>query len=83
MSDRLRQLVGETLEVPPESVTDDAAYGTFKGWDSINHVRIIFAIEDAFGIALSDDEVMQLRSLAAIRACLAGRGVGDDESSGA
>ena len=75
MTDRLQQLVADTFGVAPESVTDDAGYGRLPGWDSINHVKLIFALEDAFAVSIPDEEIPDLTSMTAIRECLARHGV--------
>ena len=36
------------------------------GWDSFGHVRIITALEEAYAIKLSNDEVMSLTTMRAI-----------------
>ncbi len=75
MTDRLQQLVADTFGVAPESVTEDAGYGRLAGWDSINHVKLIFALEDTFAVAIADEEIPDLTTIDAIRACLARHGV--------
>jgi acyl carrier protein len=44
-------------------------------WDSLQHIALVTAIERAFGIALSMDEMMEMRSVAAIEAVLRRHGV--------
>ena len=39
-------------------------------WDSLQHIALVSAIERAFGIALSMDEMMEMRSLGDIEAVL-------------
>jgi acyl carrier protein len=36
------------------------------GWDSFGHVSVIAALEEAYGISISNDEVTFLRTLKAI-----------------
>jgi acyl carrier protein len=35
-------------------------------WDSMKHIEVIFALEDAFGIRFDEDELAGLESVAAI-----------------
>ncbi|MEO5373308.1 MAG: acyl carrier protein [Alphaproteobacteria bacterium] len=46
----LRRTVAEILEMEPEAVTDETGAATVEAWDSLNHIRIVLAIEDAHGI---------------------------------
>lgn len=44
-------------------------------WDSLQHIALVSAIERAFGIALSMDEMMEMRSVGDIEAVLRRHGV--------
>jgi acyl carrier protein len=44
-------------------------------WDSLQHIALVTAIERAFGITLSMDEIMEMRSVGAIEAVLRRHGV--------
>lgn len=42
-------------------------------WDSLKHIEIMFALEDAFGTEFSEEELAALDSVAKITAAAAGR----------
>jgi acyl carrier protein len=44
-------------------------------WDSLQHIALVTAIERAFGVTLSMDEMMEMRSVGAIEAVLRRHGV--------
>jgi acyl carrier protein len=44
-------------------------------WDSLQHIALVSAIERTFGITLSMDEMMEMRSVGAIEAVLRRHGV--------
>ena len=48
----------EDLQVTPETTAEDVA-----GWDSLMHVRLILAIEKAFGVRFSSSEVGSLKNV--------------------
>ena len=70
MSDRLQDVVAGVLRLPPESITDDIGFGLTPEWDSLNHISLMLAIEEAYGITLSDDDVVELTTVGAIRSHL-------------
>ena len=45
-------------------------------WDSLQHIALIRTIEEHFGIALSMDEMMEIRTAGDIEMVLARHGVG-------
>jgi acyl carrier protein len=44
-------------------------------WDSLQHIALVSAIESTFGISLSMDEMMEMRSVGDIEAVLQRHGV--------
>ena len=52
------------LNVEPASVCPESSRDTLEEWDSIHHMHLILALEEAFGIEFSDDEICELASLA-------------------
>jgi acyl carrier protein len=42
-------------------------------WDSLNHIQVITAIEERFGVQFSNQEIMRFRSIGAIRAAVEGK----------
>ncbi len=61
--DRLRQIVAESLNVPPERLTEESGLGLTPGWDSMAHVSILVSIEQEFGIQV-DETLMNCRTIA-------------------
>jgi len=61
-SEKLRQIFASSLGVDSSIVKDDLKYNTIKEWDSIAHMSLIGAIEDAFDIMLDTDDVLDLSS---------------------
>jgi acyl carrier protein len=54
----------------PETSPDD-----IPRWDSLRHIALVTAVEDAFSISLSMDEMMEIRCVRDIQAVLARHGV--------
>jgi len=65
--------VVETLRIPQARYRPDLKLGDLDEWDSVAHLELIAAIEQAFGVELSADEMVELTSLEKIRARLSGR----------
>lgn len=55
-----------TLETSPDHI---------KRWDSQQHIALVLQIETTFGISLSMDEMMEMRSVRDIEAILQRHGV--------
>jgi acyl carrier protein len=67
MSDRLQEVIAGALQMPPQAVTDDLEFDGTSNWDSLNHITLMLALEEEFEISISDDELVELTSVGAIR----------------
>jgi acyl carrier protein len=63
---RLRLLVAQTLRLPLESIVDTLDMQATGTWDSLSHMELIGAIEDAFGVELTAHEIIAMTSVARI-----------------
>ena len=57
-----------------------AAYGVTDGWDSVGHLQLVIALEEAFGISIDPDDVFEMRDYAAVGRFLERRHVTGAES---
>lgn len=51
------------LEVSPEEAPS-LVYGESKAWDSVGHMALVAALEDAFDIMMEMDDIIDLNSFA-------------------
>jgi acyl carrier protein len=66
MEERIRAIMAEALRLPADRIGTDAAVGTVPNWDSTAHMRMMIALEDAFGIALDETRMVEMTSFAKI-----------------
>lgn len=66
MDSRLQEVVASALQLSPDALTDDLAFNSTPTWDSMNHIALILALEEAYGVMISDDDVVQLTTIGAI-----------------
>ncbi|HZX94404.1 MAG TPA: acyl carrier protein [Myxococcales bacterium] len=71
LNERLRALLAEVLEVTlaPGEVTR----ASLAQWDSLNHLRVVVAVEEEFSLRLEVDEVTSIASLADLETVVAGK----------
>lgn len=63
----VREVVANALRVEPERITDDLEFNSIPEWDSVNHVALILSLEEAYGLTISDDQIIELTRFTAIR----------------
>jgi citrate synthase len=64
--DDIQKTIAEALQVDPELVTPELAFGGIKQWDSMGHMGIIILLEERFGIPVDADLIGTLTSVPAI-----------------
>lgn len=74
-SQKFRSIVSTILMIPPEAVADNLSPDTTDTWDSLNHINLIGALEQEFGITLPAENLGDSQSIPKLRALLAERGV--------
>lgn len=52
----------ETFGIGPEALNGDLRYQSIKAWDSVGHMALVAALEDAFDIMLEMDDVVDFGS---------------------
>lgn len=61
---RIKKIVAEQLCVEDAEVTNDKTFEALGG-DSLDHVELVMALEDEFGIEIPDAEWDQIKSVQA------------------
>jgi acyl carrier protein len=70
VNDKLTEIVAELFELAPAAVNDALTPEDVELWDSMNHLRLISAVEEEFQIKLSMKEIEAIRSLATLEALI-------------
>ena len=56
-------IVAQTLEIPLEQVSAELAVGSIPQWDSLGHLGIVSALEEAFSISFDVDELFEVENV--------------------
>jgi acyl carrier protein len=72
--ERIARLLSQVLHEPVDPARDLRREDSVR-WDSLGHLRIVLALEEEFGVAISPDDMVAIQSLSDLER-LAGRGRG-------
>jgi len=61
----------ETLEIDRGIVVDTLEYNSIKEWDSVAHMQLVAALEEAFDIMLDTDDIIDMSSVGKAKEILA------------
>ncbi|MBP5342662.1 acyl carrier protein [bacterium] len=59
----IKELIVKELQVEPEKVTIDASFESDLGADSLDAIELVCALEETFGLSISDEESMDLKTV--------------------
>lgn len=68
--DQVIAVFARTLGIDASQVTDELRYNAIPQWDSIAHMSVVAALEDAFGIMIDMDDVIDMSSVGKAREIL-------------
>jgi acyl carrier protein len=70
---RIREVMAGVLDVEADAIADGFRRDDASAWDSMNHLRLISALEEAFGIRFTMKEVGEMESFGDLRQRVAER----------
>ena len=73
---QLCALVAEVLGVEHGVVDADTGPLTLPKWDSLNHMRIVAAVEETYRVQLTTDEILNILNVTDIATLLQEKGAG-------
>lgn len=73
--EKLKEAFIQAIYVSPQDDFDSLVYGQTPGWDSVAHMTLVAAIEEAFDIMLATDDVIGMSSFAKAKEIVSKNGV--------
>ena len=70
MEDKIKEILAIILEIDESDVNNDTNPDTVSSWDSLRHMKLVFAIEDEYDVQFSDDQIIQLTDVGKIIKCI-------------
>lgn len=67
----LEQVFANALGIELVTVNDALAYNSIPQWDSVAHMGLIAQLEDAYGMLLDTDDIIDMSSVSKAREILA------------
>lgn len=72
---QLYELIGKVLDVDPAQLNEESNAQNTPKWDSLRHIEVVFAMENAFHVRFTMPEISSLRKLGDIRKLLEAKNV--------
>ena len=74
--EKLQEIMAAALELPVDAIKENSTMEEIEEWDSLGHVHIMVALEQAFDLYMDVDDFAEMDSVPAILKYLASENVG-------
>ena len=63
VSEELKKVILSTLKLDEWEINDETTAPQVPGWDSLNHINVIVAVEKQFNLRFRSIEVLKLKTV--------------------
>lgn len=70
LDERLTDLMAALFDIDKDTIDESTNIDSVETWDSVNHMHLVVALEEEFGIEFKDEEAVELVSYELIRSHL-------------
>ena len=62
VDEKIKEIIATVFDIEPDMINTDSNVDTVEAWDSVNHMHLVVALEEEFGITFEDEEAVELMS---------------------
>jgi len=66
--ERVRNVASDIFGIPANQITAESSPETIDNWDSMQHLNLVLAIEEKFGVQLDPEDIEEMKNIGAIAA---------------
>jgi acyl carrier protein len=66
ISERIQQVAADVLRVPAAEITAESSPASLPGWDSLQQLNLVLALEQEFAVSFEPEEIEQMTSIGQI-----------------
>ena len=70
---RIRQIASDVLQVDGDAITPDSSPENVASWDSVQHLNLVLALEDEYGLQFLPEEMDQMKTVGEIAQLVAAK----------
>ena len=64
--EQVRSVASDIFGVPTEQITAESSPETIENWDSMQHLNLVLAVEEKFGVQLDPEDIEQMKNIGAV-----------------
>ena len=64
--EQVKSIASDIFGVPTDKITAESSPETIENWDSMQHLNLVLAVEEKFGVQLSPEDIEQMKNIGAV-----------------
>ena len=60
MTGKVFQIISDIMDWPLSKINEDSSPDTISTWESLNHMKLVLALEEEFGIQFTDKQIVEM-----------------------
>jgi acyl carrier protein len=64
--EQVRKIASDVFGIPADKITAESSPETIENWDSMQHLNLVLAIEERFGVQLEPEDIEQMKTIASV-----------------
>lgn len=60
LEEKIRELFGVILKVPPQNITDTTRPADLERWDSLQHMILVSSFEEEFNLDIDPEQAVEM-----------------------
>ena len=66
--EQARSVASDIFGIPADRISAESSPETIENWDSMQHLNLVLAIEEKFGVQLDPEDIEQMKNIGAVAA---------------
>mgnify|MGYP003995503277 FL=1 len=75
MENKLKNVLADIFKIDAQSINEDTSVDNVEKWDSLTHLNLVLALEDAFNITFTEEQTVEILNYPLIKLVLQEHGV--------
>jgi acyl carrier protein len=64
--EQVRNIASDIFGVPADKITAQSSPETIENWDSMQHLNLVLAVEEKFGVQLEPEDIEKMKNIGAV-----------------
>ena len=64
--EQVRNVASDIFGIPADQITTESSPETIENWDSMQHLNLVLAVEEKFGVQLDPEDIEQMKNIGAV-----------------